>query len=500
MSHYHSIRHHCKSNQKLPYFNQEYVIGSTLLMDEGPIKNGGILVNGDHIREVGNFDDLLSQYPNVPFIDCRNTTVLSPGFINPHEHTAYSYQVPDEILLLGYDHRNSEYRYTNRFDWILGSITKQKLPNVPGLFYYNAGKVENVENAAKIAAVEIRHLLSGTTTIAGPGGVPGIINNAGWNGTGFSNIYTEHVDYEVFPFDNAVVTRANFTKICDGGRSSIAKLVTPDNFSYVAHVGEGLPTSCIASTITKVFLDWVEYYRDTSFTIIHGVAADDTDFVQMAKYNVSLIWSPRSNLCLYGQTVDLKKIVKNNINIALGTDWSPSGSFNILQEIKCAKQEMIRQNVSFTDQDFWRFTTKNAAYSLKIQDELGEVACGKRADFFLSVYNEKKGYYGSVVDQDLSDVLGVWINGTAMVLSKELQSIWSLDAYCCNNIKLEGETSFFTSAVCFCNAPFLNASVWGLTKDYVANGTIVNWSGEYSKQGSCNPEALGHTHITFEDL
>ncbi len=56
----------------------------------------------------------------------------------------------------------------------------------------------------------------------------------------------------------------------------------------------------------------------------------------MAGNGVGLIWSPRSNITLYGDTARVTIASRLGVNIALGTDWMPSGSMNLLRELECA--------------------------------------------------------------------------------------------------------------------------------------------------------------------
>ena len=56
----------------------------------------------------------------------------------------------------------------------------------------------------------------------------------------------------------------------------------------------------------------------------------------MATHGTGLIWSPRSNITLYGDTARVTIASRLGVNIALGTDWMPSGSMNLLRELKCA--------------------------------------------------------------------------------------------------------------------------------------------------------------------
>ena len=46
----------------------------------------------------------------------------------------------------------------------------------------------------------------------------------------------------------------------------------------------------------------------------------------MAKAGTGMVWSPRSNISLYGDTARVTVASRLGVNIALGTDWLPSGS------------------------------------------------------------------------------------------------------------------------------------------------------------------------------
>lgn len=49
------------------------------------IECGGILVDGNIIKEIGTFDELKAKYPNLEVIDANNQIIM-PAFINVHNH------------------------------------------------------------------------------------------------------------------------------------------------------------------------------------------------------------------------------------------------------------------------------------------------------------------------------------------------------------------------------------------------------------------------------
>jgi hypothetical protein len=92
-----------------------------------------------------------------------------------------------------------------------------------------------------------------------------------------------------------------------------------------------------------------------------------------------MVWSPLSNLLLYGKTADLGLARDAGVLIALGPDWSPSGSKNLLGELKIAR--LVGDGLS--DADIVALATRNPAKILRWDDQLGSLEAGKRADLLV---------------------------------------------------------------------------------------------------------------------
>ena len=60
--------------------------------------------------------------------------------------------------------------------------------------------------------------------------------------------------------------------------------------------------------------------------VVHGIGLSTADFADMSKIGASLVWSPRSNVTLYGETTDIVTAVQKGVTVALAPDWSPTGS------------------------------------------------------------------------------------------------------------------------------------------------------------------------------
>ena len=127
----------------------------------------------------------------------------------------------------------------------------------------------------------------------------------------------------------------------------------------------------------------------------------------------SIVWSPLSNLLLYGATTDIRTARELGIKIGLGSDWSPTGSKNLLCELKVAwlySQRFLDGLLS--PRDLVAMATRTAAQILRWDAELGSLESGKRADLLVIAGTSGDSYEALVRATELSVRLVV-INGFA---------------------------------------------------------------------------------------
>ena len=90
---------------------------------------------------------------------------------------------------------------------------------------------------------------------------------------------------------------------------------------------------------------------------------------------MGLIWSPRSNIELYGATTDVRTAKQAGVKIALAPDWSPSGSDGLLEELKYA----ATWNASQFPPVFSNADLVNMATSIPAQLAGADTQSGRRA-------------------------------------------------------------------------------------------------------------------------
>jgi cytosine/adenosine deaminase-related metal-dependent hydrolase len=116
--------------------------------------------------------------------------------------------------------------------------------------------------------------------------------------------------------------------------------------------------------------------------IIHGTALTDASLGDLKDAGGKLVWSPQSNLRLYGQTTPAAKLLDLEIPMGLGADWLPSGSQSLLAELSVARRTLARQGKegAAVDKKLVRMVTSEAAEVAGLGEELGQLEAGRPAD------------------------------------------------------------------------------------------------------------------------
>lgn len=165
--------------------------------------------------------------------------------------------------------------------------------------------------------------------------------------------------------------------------------------------------------------------------IVHGNGLGDAEFEAIGAAGAALIWSPRSNLELYGETTSITMAIDRSIPVALASDWSVTGSANLLEELRYAS-EWARRNLgeALDDRQLVEMGTSVPAAIAGIADRVGSIGAGMYADL-LVIRGARDDPYRAVVAARPSDVRLVTIGGEpvygAWDLVRRLRSRWDVE-------------------------------------------------------------------------
>ena len=97
-----------------------------------------------------------------------------------------------------------------------------------------------------------------------------------------------------------------------------------------------------------------------------------------------MVYNPVSNMKLGCGFAKLKTFKENNINICLGTDGQGSGSnldmFNVMKITALINKAVEQDPKNMTAEEVFKFATINGAKALGIENKVGSIEIGKKAD------------------------------------------------------------------------------------------------------------------------
>ncbi|HQK17807.1 MAG TPA: thrombospondin type 3 repeat-containing protein, partial [Polyangiaceae bacterium] len=321
--------------------------------------------------------------------------VISPGLINAHDHVTFGNNRPYGT---GDYNALKDVRYQHRHEWRKG---KNGLPKIP---------VSGSASQAVQTGVELRFMMSGATSINGSNGAKGILRNLDRDDKN-DGLGLGALEYQTFPLgDNDGQMIANG---CNYPKMDTSSWAQGHPF-YVPHVAEGINKEarnefvCLSQGNNNLLFNKAAW--------IHGVGLVADDVKYFSRTGTKLIWSPRTNVSLYGDTNRLTLFHKAGAIIALGTDWVASGSMNLSRMFDCIRG-LNENNFGgyFTDEDLWRMATTNGAFATGTDSVLGMLKKTYVAD--IAIFNgakHDKNPHAAVTNAGLTDTVLVLRGGRPM--------------------------------------------------------------------------------------
>ncbi|MCK6503338.1 amidohydrolase family protein [Myxococcota bacterium] len=180
------------------------------------------------------------------------------------------------------------------------------------------------------------------------------------------------------------------------------------------HVAEGVDGSGEGE------LSWMLSVEMTGpgMAYVHATDATTEQLARMAVDGTSIVWSPRSNLDLYAQTTPADIAARMGVPVALGPDWTWSGSMNPAHEAACAVEYLGARGNPLSDVDLHDMITAQAARVVGLDGVLGALDEGMRADISVFAWSDQP--YRAVLQSGAEDVRLVVVDGQALYGVSEL--------------------------------------------------------------------------------
>jgi len=358
------------------------------LISVGRLYIGGTLI----INAAGRIEAAGCVPPpaDAQLLDCPGALV-SAGLMNLHEHIDYSYQQPAAPPQLKWVHRN---------DW-------RRLPAAERGFEGDAPKDKAVAAEVSERAM-LRHAMSGATAVSGAKDYQAFLRNLKLPGEGnpLGSPFGMPLLDNTFPVGDAA-SMAVLPAPCSAAQVAAVRFAPANGF--IPHVGEG--TNEGARLEVDCVLDAIQA-KLTPSAFIHGVAISPAQIRRLQAQGVAVVLSPRSNFQLYGATAPVAALKAAGVPLAIGTDWSPSGSLTVLDEARCLERynhDALHDTLSASD--LHRMMTADGARAVGLAGQVGALAHGEWADLLI-LDTEGRGSLAEILAQSaLPQTLAVMVGG-----------------------------------------------------------------------------------------
>ena len=413
------------------------IAGGTLVTMDGKrriVRDGGLAVRGDRLVFVGKREDAERLFAAGEVVDARRF-VITPGFIDSHIH------VTGDPLTRGYVPDEIDVDFTEK-------LTRWVIPR------FAAHRAEDERLSAQLAAVQM--LRCGTTCFLEAGTVrhlDAVVD--GLEGTGIRarvgawvEGHCEDPAERTAAIDAAIrILEDEVARYPAGPNPRIAAwpllvghTTNPDEVWLAAKAladahGLGLsahmsphPTDAewyLANTGERpiAHLAAIGALGD-NVALTHAVHIDEGEMQCLADTATNVIHCPLAALRnASGITVAgrFPEMARAGINLCLGTDGDMPDLMHTMKTVAAVFKDARQDAGMFSAPDALTMATRNAATTLRLDDSIGSLEAGKKADFVLhDTHRPEWQPVHNVVNQlvncaDGRGVHSVWVDGRRVV-------------------------------------------------------------------------------------
>jgi cytosine/adenosine deaminase-related metal-dependent hydrolase len=347
--------------------------------------------------------------------------LLFPGLINLHSHpnfnVVHTWPAPSSHAMPGQGKSGTD-PYANRYQW--GATVPTAAP--PELLRLVNNPVGILGDPLGLGlAGEMVKYAETTALLAGTTAIQGAHPDPESDGVLVRNVDNGAFDGRIAPPWVPPVDQLGGTDLSD----LLGAMQAGSVDAWIVHLAEGVrdagrrPGDPVSSRAEFATLKAKGLLTDMT-VIVHGTALERPDFAEMRAapsiraagtgdgLGAKLVWSPLSNLLLYGTMTNVFEAKAEDVLVSLGTDWTPSGSLTLLDELKVANvalrdarllgssRELVpefslagtrgpeRQEAEAAlDRWLVDMVTRNPAQTLRWDDRVGSIEPGMVADLLL---------------------------------------------------------------------------------------------------------------------
>lgn len=379
--------------------------GLVLTPDEY-LEDAQVLVVGSEIVCVADDCTRDPDAGNATWIATKG--IISPGLIDAHNHLPYNF-LPEWVPPNGV-------MFENRYQWADNPSYEEHV--APFTTHRSSGS--HFCPAARWG--ELRSLVHATTTMQGQSANQTCIRGGVRNADHEHRLQYDHMRTTVeSPRDITDEQAQNYIDSFDQPNEPITR--------FAVHMAEGYASNNILEEFGSFAgrdtrdnrHQGVSLLHNETSILIHSIALTSAELDEVKATGSKIVWSPSSNLVLYGRTAPIDQILERGIPTAIGPDWTISGEDDMLAELRFARNYAVQRGIpALTPKKLWEMATSEGALVLGIDGLVGKLEVGYRADIAVFMPVEVDPYH-SVIESRASDVALVLVDGEAFYGDAHLQ-------------------------------------------------------------------------------
>ncbi len=353
--------------------------------DGDEVKKTSIYIEGNRIAAVGEKPE---GFLEEKIIDGRDRLAI-PGLVNCHTHSymAFMRNVADDLSFM---------------DWLFGTIDPIEQQMTDEDTYWGAclAIIEMIKSGTTCFN-DMQMNIHQTTRAVKESGMRAVISR-GLIGSGMDEAGQMRLRQAYEERDAArdcdrlsfmLGPHAPYT--CDEGfMQAVSGEAKKNNMRIHVHLSESVSeTEQIREKYGCTPIEMAD--RNGLFDVpaiaAHCVQATDHDLDILKEKQVSVVTNPASNMKLGNGFAPVAKMLEKGINVCLGTDGAASNnSLNMFHELNLLA--LIHKGVNQTPQcvsakEGFRIATINGAKALGLEQEIGSIEAGKKADLAILSLN-----------------------------------------------------------------------------------------------------------------
>ncbi|MGN1330702.1 MAG: amidohydrolase [Clostridia bacterium] len=394
-----------------------------MVKDEPNIRKTDILIDENMIVQIQeNIEDQEAQ-----IIDAKEKLVM-PGFVNTHTHLAMS-------IFRGYKDDQK------LMDWLENAIFPVEEKLRPEDIYWNSflSCIELIKTGTTTFN-DMYFRMDKTIEAVEESGLRGVI---AWSitDTSIKDKLTRTRQYhEKYNDENSrikIYVSAHAPYSCSPDTIQLCvDLAKELNTGMHIHLSETMQEDkIIKERYNKTSTEYLNdlHVFDVPVVLAHGIYISDSDLEILKNIKGGISHNPISNCKLSSGVCDVVKLRKNGINVGLGTDGIGSTTtLDMFEEMKTAayiQKINTMEPTSIKAYDILKMATIEGARVLGLEDEIGTIEVGKKADIIFintnktHLYPENDLCTNLVYSANGADVDTVIVDGKVIMQNRKLLHI-----------------------------------------------------------------------------